>query len=598
MGVKPKMSLCLVAGTGQEDKTKWAGRALFSDIIPVEELTRDGLQAAISLARCPWVMLLFASENIDPVTLSDFGKELGKNKTWGFAFPVTYQNEANGTAGEEHWEVRLVKKGHGCFQGIGLSMGCPGQLGIRFAEGMEIENPDQQKLSEGDEPDYLRPFVQAQATILSGEPAETVIATCSEVMSLVDLPYYQASAYCLAGKTLFALKELGRAAAVLQEGLEKYPDCAEMWLQQGELYLAQGNPQYALNCLARALTIGSSHYPGRKGANSFLALQGLGRAYERLLDLSKAIEHYRQAYGPGFNEPLYNIGRLFVQHLGVQAAREQLEQLMLANGDIDPEVLADVFYANGSYEQALAYLEKAEPSANIAFFRGMVLARLGRWAEAVRAFMKVERNHPLYTKSSLQICFCYWVRNKFKQGGEILSKIAVNEDPEVQQYLLVSSLLRKQTVKQLPGDWEVCLGIFNRFLEVEHHANAATLAAYLEDVPRQEVQLTLAKIYTLHRDYAKTIKCLDSFKMLGEMSGEAYHYLARAYMDSGQLAAAFRCLNEQVLAGEANIETYLLAVQILVRQAVQVLETGSRQLKAPELEDKAGRLREVMNLRG
>jgi len=577
---------------------------LFVERLYLSRLSHKALNETFTCLNGKWVFLLYASEQFNLQSFREWLQQESGSAAWGYAIAVDYTKNIS-VYPTRQWEVRLIRKDSGAvLTGFGLSMGCPGEPGTEYLQDVHLENlnPSGQELAPAlvtttPLKKYLKLTKQAQQENIS----DSFVNSCLEITSLLkDLGYFSAGCYLMAAQVLKSQADLAQAEAVAREGLTLFPNYADLHCFLGNLALDQGNIQEAISYFQQSANIRISPYPGQFGANSFLPRFGLGLAYEKRLEISRAVESFREAYSPVFREPLYNLGRILIPSIGIASARQTLEGLVNSHRDFDAEVMADVFYANGSYEAALEYLEGVEPNSSIYYFKGTLLAKLKRWPEAVVLFQQMEVTHELYWRGQLQICFCLWAENKLAQAERILEQFPEKINLEYRQYMLISNLFRKKTRKDnIPNcDWQVTLGLLNRFLEIQNISKAQKVSALLEKIPVQTVQLTLAKIYNFHRNYAKVVQCLKRAEDLGETNSEFFLSLAQALMNLGQLAKAFEILNRQVLEQKACIETYLLAARTLAIQSIELLQAESVRLKSDKLAQKAQALSTLISYEG
>ena len=189
---------------------------------------------------------------------------------------------------------------------------------------------------------------------------------------------------------LLTQKDLVKAEAHCDLGLEYAPRYGNLWVNKGLIALADGRKADAKAHFIKAI---------RYNQEQLQAYQNLGTLYFEEGAFEKAADSFTRALkvDPAFNEARFNLGLAYLR-LGKEdseyraRARSEFHKLLAVN----PQV-ADAHHALGE----LAYLERDLPAAAAAFERavqlapahavawhdlGVVLMELGRPGEAAEAF--------------------------------------------------------------------------------------------------------------------------------------------------------------------------------------------------------------------
>ncbi|MBN1614364.1 MAG: tetratricopeptide repeat protein, partial [Deltaproteobacteria bacterium] len=116
-------------------------------------------------------------------------------------------------------------------------------------------------------------------------------------------------------------------------------------------------------------------------------------------------------------------------------ARQQFEDAVTLDPPVKDAVveLIDVLNRTGKYDQAFKWIALAEKEgidpAKIAFLKGMVLARTGKYTEAIASFEKSKELDGAYRQSAdMQIGLCYMGKREYRKASERFQN-AVTQDP-------------------------------------------------------------------------------------------------------------------------------------------------------------------------
>ncbi len=96
--------------------------------------------------------------------------------------------------------------------------------------------------------------------------------------------------------------------------------------------------------------------------------------------------------------------------------------------DAYPELIQMLYYL-GRTKEALHYIEEAEKlkffPARISFLKGLVLVKMGKYAQARKAFEKAKKINPSYAKAcDFQIALCYVRERQLKEAQKILRTLS------------------------------------------------------------------------------------------------------------------------------------------------------------------------------
>ncbi len=198
-----------------------------------------------------------------------------------------------------------------------------------------------------------------------------------------------------------------------------------------------------------------------KGISEFKA-----ENYEEALEfLTKAREQQRAS-----SKAAYYLGLTYKQMGNYEESAKQLVDAIRLSPPVEdayPE-LVRVLYDRNQLDEAKAWIDKAEKQGiargRITFFKGLILLREGKSAEAIDAFRKAKEIDPSLSQASdLQIAMIYAGQRRFAQARESLKAvISVHPTSDAADFAREYEDAFTQQMRAYKP-WSATAGIFYRF---------------------------------------------------------------------------------------------------------------------------------------
>jgi tetratricopeptide (TPR) repeat protein len=236
--------------------------------------------------------------------------------------------------------------------------------------------------------------------------------------SLAQAHYNRANAYKKEYRYIEALREYKKAIRIK-------PDYAEAYFQMGEIHRRNGDDETAITTYKQAL---------RHKLNYIEAYKGLAWSYERSNRHAEAIATWNRLMkvvpdNPGVAHTAYvNMAEMYREDGDIDKAIETYDQLIaihkrliqekadkaVFNPDIWAKYKAELYAKKGQYEDAIKSYEEAVSLASNtreaawAYSEmGSLLYRLGRYKEAINAYLRVVELHPDWEDEHLALGMIY-----------------------------------------------------------------------------------------------------------------------------------------------------------------------------------------------
>lgn len=185
---------------------------------------------------------------------------------------------------------------------------------------------------------------------------------------------------------------------VLKDGIEELPDYTDMFYLLGECYLDSGEIEKAIGMFKECLELGEPpvKYISINGVGTDKAAYRLGKSYEYMFNMDKAIEYYRLGLSknPGNRDILQSLLNLYSKYF----TEEEFEEFIQDNLSIIKEDELDFL------------MRKALDD-----FPGLVIRLYGRGV-----------NHQSKTERSYLLSQALWNEERIDEFADLLNKLCIN----------------------------------------------------------------------------------------------------------------------------------------------------------------------------
>ncbi|MBW1800718.1 MAG: tetratricopeptide repeat protein [Deltaproteobacteria bacterium] len=242
------------------------------------------------------------------------------------------------------------------------------------------------------------------------------------------------------------------------DSIEKYPDLWRPYLNLGNYYVKNNQPQKALFYSMEAL---SKRYPINTG-DKHLTYYNIGVAYQKLGQNDKALFYYDQALKihPFYARTHLNKGVILTRKghmdLAIKAFKTAIrldreEPLAYTN-------LGILFIKKGLLDEALEYLEKAR---KLAPDNNRVLKTLGHayiaggfYNEAFKAFQKAQRINPYDIQIHLYVAEIYSIKKMVQKRDKIIKNLVNNFSLSILEKYIKGSTMEGNMLETLSPERE------------------------------------------------------------------------------------------------------------------------------------------------
>jgi protein O-mannosyl-transferase len=221
--------------------------------------------------------------------------------------------------------------------------------------------------------------------------------------------------------TLKKLKIDDEAISYLKQGLEIYPDYADLYVEMARIYDRKGSPDSAVKYNKLALSMNPSNFTANNNLGSVLLTAGRYR---------EAIPYFQLAmqYNPNFKYAYLNVARCYNQLKQYDSAVINFRKLMEfepGNLDVFSEIGMAYFMMN-KYDSAeyfyKAILKEHPEDANTINNIGAILLNTKRYAEAVEYFKKAVTLNPGYFNAYTNLARSYYFSGQYALTIETVNK--------------------------------------------------------------------------------------------------------------------------------------------------------------------------------
>lgn len=383
-----------------------------------------------------------------------------------------------------------------------------------------------------------------------------------------------------------------QAMEVVREGLDMFPDYADLYFLQGLIYYDAGLLKQSGISFQKCTNFNEtlSDYANTPGVNRHLAFANLAEINEQVHDLSTAIHYTRLALATiNTDSLLHRYGRLLRQ---TQSGGEIFRQYLLDETDLAVESIASILYAHSFYQECLILLQNSPDSPEAATLKLQCLQHLqGEWKDTEEGVLA--NQHLLDSADFIkQTCLFYWQQQPRRNAASFLDKVSLPEHPVTRACKFINRLLfsgdRNNHCDSLR---EELLDIAVALLQINDLDLALAIVEVLSANNREAAYRLLGRTVFAYKFYALARHMLER---ITNPEREDLLALAQAYQAEGDHPQAFLCFwqiaqeqkDEGILAQAlaewaASLRVLLLKAENQTPQSIQqIIRLGSVEKKS------------------
>ncbi len=210
----------------------------------------------------------------------------------------------------------------------------------------------------------------------------------------------------------------GQALTIARQGLQYFPDYADLYYYCGLIQLDQKQYGAARECFVYTLSLPEQppHYASFAGTRGFRSHFHLGQIAAAFLDEEAALGHYINSLrdNPDFLPALERIVEVLNPGLHPAYTRECLEKICDFASAAALQEIAGICFRQGGYELAWHYWEKSAttPSlpAELQLCQAICLIQTRRYDEGLKLLADFAPDNPFYPVAKLNTFFTAWHR--------------------------------------------------------------------------------------------------------------------------------------------------------------------------------------------
>ncbi len=222
-----------------------------------------------------------------------------------------------------------------------------------------------------------------------------------------------------------------QALAMVQAGLDLFPDYADLYYYGGLSQLEQKNYALAYQCFQKALATPEqpSYYASFSGSRGFRAYYQLGQLAEAFLNFEEALRYDIRSLADNadFEPALQSIVRLLKPHQDPAYARQCLEKVCDFCTPQAKLWLGRILLQEFGYQLALDYFDEGsagiETTDQIKLWRAICLCQQQRFLEAIGLLKSFTPDDPLYLLATLNQLLCFWFQGNRRKTRALAKKL-------------------------------------------------------------------------------------------------------------------------------------------------------------------------------
>ena len=385
-------------------------------------------------------------------------------------------------------------------------------------------------------------------------------------------------------------KKYENGLKVAQQGLEWFPNYADLHYYQGLIYIAQKEYGLAYASFSKAVTMPDqpSHYAPTSGTKGFRAYYHLGQIAELFCNQEEALRNYILSLqdNAAFTASLDCICRILEPRVDAAYAQQALEKICEFSTPVANSCVAELLMKQSAYPLAYEYYENAtkgmaEESATIKINKAVCLVQQRRFTEALSKLEDISPEEPLYPAAMFNKIFCWWVQGCQQEVRRVVKDITglrLAEDSAGVVGILAHNLGNRIFPQVNLGKEGISIlqDVFKRTVDLGEWERATTLLDGVTPESRNELSLAVGEICFNYGNLELAKQYVDSYLAQNSESEAAYFLLAQVKEGQKLYLDAQYCYRQAMSLEPKNPKNYVRLAELydvmrqdIVRQAME-----------------------------
>lgn len=318
------------------------------------------------------------------------------------------------------------------------------------------------------------------------------------------------------------------ALEALKQGLQFFPNYADLYYYGGLIYLEQRNFAGAYEFFQHALSTPEqpAYYAPLGGSRGFRAYYQMGHLAELFGNEEEALRYYMLSLRDNaeFSLALSAIVRILNPRQNQEYTREAMEKICDFCTLDAYRLIGTIYFSERAYPLALDYFDKIDIAYLDTYtevLKAICLIQQRRTLEALRILDKIPVDHPQYPLTRLNKILCFWLlKNRVKVRdlcNDFLS-VGLSTDTGAVVAMLKDSLYKRVSTPPAflgPEGMSLITDILARALDMKEFQLAESLLARLDKTTQKENASILSRVFAQY-------ECWDTALYYAELYMEEY----------------------------------------------------------------------------
>jgi tetratricopeptide (TPR) repeat protein len=375
------------------------------------------------------------------------------------------------------------------------------------------------------------------------------------------------------------------ALSCIRQGLNFFPEYANLYYYQGIIYYAQQEYGLAYTSFNHALATPEpavNDVPF-SGVRSFRSYYFLGQIAEMFYNLEDALRNYILALrdNPAFVVALGGIIRILQPRKDPVYAKEALEKICEFPSLRANHCIAQLLFEQAAYPLAYDYFEIATQSVNesmeIKLKRAICLVQQRNFSEALCKLDEIHSEHSLYAIAKFNKLFCFWLQGtqeKVRQVYEEMLVLDLSQDIVHLIFLLKNNLGRRDFPPMILGKEGIVLllDIIERTIALGEWERAITLLDGVRPESFNDMNLVMGELCFSYGNIKLAEQYLNTHIDRNCQSETAYFILAQIKEQQGLYLDAHCCYRKSININPKNPKSYIKLIQLYKKMRQDIIE--------------------------
>ena len=343
----------------------------------------------------------------------------------------------------------------------------------------------------------------------------------------------------------------GSALEAVRQGLQLFPNYADLYYYAGLNYLELKQYAYAAEAFQKAVELPEqpAQYASFNGVRGYRSYYHLGQIAEIFLNYEEALKYYISSLqdNPDFLTALESIVSILKPRENPEYTKECLEKVFEFSTTRANQFMGEIFFRQGAYRLALEYLSKAAEnriaSPETKFPLAVCLIQERRYLEALRIIDGIPPGSSLYPMAKLNKFLCFWIQCHKKKVRSLFNELrsfGLAEDTDSVLNMLISLMDKRKKISGIelgPDGLTLAMDIVTRLLYMGEADRAMSLLQSISPKSLEEKKLSFAQLFFEYGCPENAEKLLKEY-LAANQDAEAHIIMAEIYRTKGDYFTA------------------------------------------------------------